>query len=172
MFFIYGHRNFSHKRVGYSSDFCESCKRPAMIEKWKWWSWGTIFYIPLIPFGRKKGWFCVLCGENAEAEQPSKSDNVVGALLCGFFAWAGYVVGAEDGFSVGHVLFITFFAAISAWCIASIIFHKRHSREKSDAIIPSVDTNYCAYCGGGLVKEPSIRCESCELDVIDRSADA
>lgn len=171
---IYGSRNFRFKRVGYASDFCESCKRPAIIEKLKWYSWFHIFWIPLIPLGHKNGWFCVLCRENADGKPKTpRSSKIIGAVFFGLIAYGLYALGAAEGFSGDLLLILAFFGVITTALIVWAIFPgSRHSKEKQAALIPPVDTNNCAFCGEDLVQEPSIRCESCDLDVLDRSADA
>ena len=173
MFVIFGSKDFSHKCVGYASDFCESCKRPAMIEKWRSFRWVHLFMVPLVPIGYRKRWSCCMCGQDPNGEKTSRIGNVGAALIVGLFAWFMYWGGAEDGLSVSYVIFLTFLGAVSVSFLVSAIFHKSGpTEERQNATIPPVDTNNCAYCGGSLVKEPRLRCESCELDVFGGGADA
>jgi hypothetical protein len=65
MFFLFGVRTKA-KPVSQQEQACPKCKRPTMhaiVETCKWF---TMFFIPLIPFGRAMFSRCGVCGLNSK----------------------------------------------------------------------------------------------------------
>jgi DNA-directed RNA polymerase subunit RPC12/RpoP len=71
---IFGWKHADVTKTGYKSDFCESCKSPAIIDEWKWFTWGHLFGIPLLPLGYIHTWICSRCNRKT-SPQPSRASS-------------------------------------------------------------------------------------------------
>ena len=58
---IFGWKQVDVTKIGYKKDFCEACKSPEVIEEWRWFTWGCLFGIPLLPLGFIHTWICSKC---------------------------------------------------------------------------------------------------------------
>jgi hypothetical protein len=61
--FVFGWKQAGATKIGYKNDFCESCKCPAVIEEWRYFTWGHLFGIPLLPLGYIHSWICCQCNQ-------------------------------------------------------------------------------------------------------------
>jgi hypothetical protein len=71
---IFGWKQAGVTKIGYKHDFCESCKCPAVIDEWKWFIWGYLFGIPLLPLGYIHTWICSQCNQT-HLRKPKGSVN-------------------------------------------------------------------------------------------------
>lgn len=165
MLLIHGMYHFRAKRLAFRNDYCLSCDGPRRVVQTRTFDVWHFFWIPLLPLGFWKRWFCTVCGRQPHA--PTKTRRS--------FKWAGLVVlvvlsimswGAPvtPDFRVGSWIF-RLGAPIGA---IILLFHliqtpKEPSlKERLGTIQPANDT-VCPFCGTQLILGPQCSCPACAV---------
>ena len=169
MILFYGIKKLRKKKVGYGKDHCNACEQEALVEKWRWFNWFHIFWIPLIPLGYGHNWMCTLCDQDANARY--KTDiyrkvfiSVVLFAIALLMFQPGVIDSLEYGLIV-KILSILFFLASVVW----VIKHKKlPSKDTYRQNITPVDVSICAYCNNPLSMSPTLSCISCKAQVFTK----
>ncbi len=166
MFFIFGLRRFGLKKVGYGKDFCNSCENEAIINRFQWFTWCHIFFIPLIPLGYHSKFNCTICGNNPHAMKNTPlwlRILFIFILLC--IGSTTITSGLYRHFSFGWIIKTLITFAITAACYW--VFRKLNQatfKEQRSKITP-VNQQVCVLCDGEIVQKKQPTCSRCKLEV-------
>ena len=166
MFLIFGIKRFGHKKVGYGKDYCNSCQNEAVFERYRWFSWIHIFFIPLIPVGYYSHTRCTICTNdpNAKVSTPIWQRIIFLAVIAGLI-WVLYQDELLDDLSYG--LAIKLFAMLMLLGCGYWIYKGRadvSKKERRKHLTP-VDQTTCMMCEGEIVVAKKAHCSRCKLEV-------
>jgi hypothetical protein len=153
---IHGTYCFAPRRHAYRNDYCLSCDAVRVAEQVKTLDFIHVYFIPLVPLGRRKHWKCSVCGNNPhERVKSTQGFKVLTAFAFGLFAAFGWALailmmarggGAPaDLFGFIAVMTLCFIAAL-LWCRAKPTTNLKHQLPH----VPPLPADICIYCGGGL----------------------
>src|SRR5262249_52837112 len=66
MLAVHGTYRFGEKRTAFRNDFCANCRLPCRAIQLRTFDVHHIFWLPLIPLGFKKRWFCTRCHRQSD----------------------------------------------------------------------------------------------------------
>jgi len=166
IFWIYGIKRLGRKKVGYGKDHCNACEREAVVEKWRWFTWFHLFFIPVIPLGFHHEWICTLCERDSNARY--KSGIYIKIFLSLFIFGVTALLfqpGATDGIEYGWIMKLLsalMFLASVFW----LIKHKKQTSKKAfrKSITP-IGTSTCLSCNEPLTLNLKLLCVPCKLEV-------
>lgn len=93
MLTIHGMYRWRPKRLAFRNDYCLSCREPRRSVQIRTLDVLHIFWIPILPLGFRKRWFCTTCGRQPHASRKTRRP----------FKWAG--------------LFVLLFFAVISWSV-------------------------------------------------------
>jgi len=163
MLIISGLYRFRARRLAFRNDYCFFCAGPCRAVQIRTFDVWHIFWIPLLPLGFWKRWFCTFCGH--QPHSPTKTRRP--------FKWAG--------FAVLVVLSILFWGAptspdfyIGSWIsrigapigavlllVHLIYTPKELTLKQSLQSIRPADDTVCPFCGTQLILGPRCSCPLC-----------
>jgi hypothetical protein len=82
VFVVSGAYYWWRKRVGFRNDYCLSCAAERRAVCIRSFDVGHIFWIPLLPVGFWKHWYCPVCGSDPHARPRTRP----------IFKWAGVLI--------------------------------------------------------------------------------
>ena len=166
MLVIHGLYRFRPKRIAFRNDYCLSCAQPRRSVQIRTFDAWHIFYVPLLPLGFHKPWFCTACNNEPHVHPGTRRGfKWAGLAVLLIFAAASWAVPPEPEEVVFHWVF-RFAAPLGA--ILTLIHLLRTSkdpslREKLASIPPASDT-VCPFCGATLMLISSqASCPSCGI---------
>ena len=80
MFVIFGSRTFKGRAKGTTKDViaCGRCGRETQWELVSFWSWFTLFFIPIVPFWVKKVVLCPSCESGVKMARKNREELLAG----------------------------------------------------------------------------------------------
>jgi DNA-directed RNA polymerase subunit RPC12/RpoP len=78
---MFGWKQVDVMKIGYKNDFCDACKTPAVIDEWRWFTWGHLFGIALLPLGYIHAWICSRCNQKI-SPRPRANSSKSGTEHC------------------------------------------------------------------------------------------
>jgi hypothetical protein len=166
MLLIWGVKRLAIKKVAYAKDSCNACEEEVIVEKWKWFSFLSFFWIPLIPIGFFHRWSCTSCGKNANARyKTSIWIRVVLAILAGGLTGILFEPTSTEGISYGWLLqgggAIMLFLALLMWIFKPTLGKSKKERR---LFVTPVNSYQCVYCEGVLDLGVPPRCLKCKVE--------
>ena len=140
-----------------------------MVEKWRWFNWIHVFWIPLIPIGYRSNWMCTLCDQDANARYKTGFvRKIVISIVLFLLALVMFQPGTIDTLEYGLIvkfLSILFFLLSVYWAFKH---NKLPSKELFRKNITPVDSTLCLYCKNPLAMSPTLSCISCKTQVFTK----
>lgn len=159
MHIIHGIYHFGRKRVAIRRDFCFTCKGERTAALWQSSDWWYLFFVPLIPLGRRERWACGTCDMNPRYKPMSFVLNACLVLLPIFGAFSFFATKSVNGITVVFGF---------AWILLLLHVLGRGKDAVVDACLYSVrpfDASRCPICNGTLRKTPELRCDACNIRI-------
>ena len=153
MLLIHGIYRFRPKRMAFRNDYCLSCgqaRRSVQIRTFDAWH---LFWIPLLPLGFYKRWFCTTCNRRPHVHPGTRRG----------FKWAGlavlFIFGAAfwampltpDILVFGWVFRIAAPLGFLLTLIHLLRAPKDPSLKEKLASIPPASDTACPFCGAALL---------------------
>ncbi|MGC4043079.1 MAG: hypothetical protein QM758_04680 [Armatimonas sp.] len=174
MLIIWGFHRFARKLIGYRNDYCLNCNREQVSEWQKSFHMGHLYWIPLIPLGIRREWFCTVCGANPHARVATSKGFkrfVAGIflLITIFFTTFAVIATANlnpDFAKPADAMGMWIAAAVAGLISTGAIWWATFTGGAPDlgALLQQVgplSKTECRYCGGGLDGEGS--CANCQI---------
>ena len=172
MILVYGTHHFGLKKTGVRKDFCSACRRECVAELYESFDFGHFFYIPILPFGRKRRWICTLCHQDPRGRQgTSTTFRILALILFPFIGFPLLFFGIRS--LLDHVDEAWAVIALSAIFLVPWLFmlyrtikpRKGPTDEERRGGITPLNREECFYCHGPTTGEPNSHCPSCDMTI-------
>jgi hypothetical protein len=163
MLIIHGTYHWSPKRVAFRNDFCLTCEAPRRAVQLRTFDVLHLFWIPVLPLGFWKRWFCASCGQQPSFNQRTRFGfKVAGLVILILMSFAFWLTPIEPG---DEILFWAFRLGAPVAAIATLIHLRRANRDPSYSerlrSIPAASDTVCPFCDVSLVAMPDWSCPGC-----------
>ena len=163
MFIVYGIYRWSKKRVAFRNDYCLQCRSETMAEQIRAFEVGHIFWIPLLPAGFWKHWYCVVCHHDPHRFPGThRSFKWIGIAMLLLFAVVFWSFPPEP-----NDVAITWVFRIGAPIAALLVFLNIRKtgpdvslKEKLAHVFPAAQI-VCPFCGTDLMVGNQTSCPKC-----------
>ncbi len=152
-----GRYRFFPKRVACRNAWCSVCSAPRLAIGTRHLAVYHLFFVPLLPLGRKVEWRCRTCHLQVDFLQP------VRGWIAGFGIWVGLgmiLIGRGEPTITGVGLAMV---GLFAW-----LRHRRRRYEAGVNQVVPLAGDACPLCAGRLAPAARPYCEACEVDVLTR----
>jgi len=163
MFIIHGAYHWWPKHVGFRHDFCLTCDAPRRSIQVRTFDAGHIFWIPVLPVGFWKHWYCTKCGKDPHASPRTRPIfKWVGFLLLVLVSIAFWIepVGPTD-VEVSWLFRIAAPAGAVLVLISLLSAPREPSLKQRLADIPPADDTTCPFCATPMIAGPRRSCPAC-----------
>ena len=163
MILIHGIYRWAAKRIAFRNDYCLSCEAPRKAMQIRTFDAWHLFWVPLLPLGFIKRWFCMTCGmqpsHNKKTRFGYKIAGMFVLLIFTVFFWMCPVQQGDEAFfwvfRIGAPLGLMF-----------TFFHLLRSKRDptySDHFhsVKAADDTICPFCNVPLVAMPQFLCPVC-----------
>ncbi len=169
-----GRYKFFRRRVACRNVWCSVCSAQRLAIATRHLAVYHLFFVPLIPLGRRVEWRCNACFLQVDAFRPVRAWISGFGMLAGLFfilfGAAGFLPAPANtrravdlGFSFEMIGLGVALLAFFAWW--------RHRRRRHEAAVREVvplSGDLCPLCAGALAPAARPYCETCEVDVLTR----
>ena len=170
MLIIHGRYHFWPAYTAFKNDYCRSCGADRICVEVQTFDVVHIYWIPLVPFGTQKRWFCSTCGQDPHVR--TKTRRWVKILGCVFFAITAAFLGIGPWLEKNpkdETLLGLSAVAIGLTVAALALGISAAKQEPDSPIRPNEnDENSrtsslvdCPLCGTALVDSPQWHCPNC-----------
>jgi hypothetical protein len=168
MLIVHGIYRFSKKFTAFRNDFCANCGLPCGAVQIRTFDVHHIFWLPLIPVGFKKRWYCTRCDQQSDVyagtRRPFKWIGLFLLLLLSPLLWFLPLEGEQDRGFVIFIRVLRFGAPFAAILTAWHLRRTRNERSRQDWLshVPPADDANCPFCQTPLmVLSGQGSCPSC-----------
>ena len=157
MLIVHGLYQFSEKRTAFRNDFCANCRLPCLAVQIRTFDVHHIFWIPLIPVGFRKRWYCTRCGRQSDVYAGTRRPfKWIGLFLLIVLTPALWFMPLEGEPDRGFVIFIwvlRFAAPLGSILTAWHLHRTRYQRSPEGwlAHVAPADDTACPFCNTPLV---------------------
>jgi hypothetical protein len=164
MLIVYGVYRWNPKRVAFRNDYCLKCEAPRRAVRIRTFHVGHIFWIPLLPVGFWKQWFCTVCGRDPHANPKTRrSFKWIGVFILLPFTALFWIMPFDP--EIGVMTWIIRVAAPLGAVLALAHLFKTSpepSLTSRQAMIPPASDTACPFCGTQLLMLASqCSCPTC-----------
>ena len=164
MFLIHGGiYNWMEKRIAFRNDYCLSCDTQRKAVQIRTFDMVHIFWIPLIPLGFYKRWYCMTCSKppmyNTKTRRSYKILGIIILVMISLSFWYASIEPGDEllfwGFRIGAPLAL-------ALSIGNLLQSKPEPTYKARfSSVPLADDCSCPFCHVPLVARPEMLCPIC-----------
>ncbi|MGY5452526.1 hypothetical protein ACVFI8_16515 [Agarivorans sp. MS3-6] len=172
MYLHLGIKKRKAKRIAYSIDYCNFCEKSVIAELWSYQAWLGVFWLPVIPLGKRHLWLCSECNNETSGRYRS---NLLSKLLITLFSLA--VTGLlfqPEALQYNHYAWWLrgLACAMSMACVIWLFKHKSTptNKQQREALAPLTE-HKCHFCQHPLYIGLETRCDHCQLKVYRKIAD-
>jgi len=163
MLIISGVYRWWPKRVAFRNDYCLTCGAERRSVCIRTFDAGHIFWIPILPVGFWKHWFCTVCGRNPHVlPRTQHSFKWVGLIVLTFLSVLFWAAPVTPDFVVGTWIFRLGALVAAALLLLHLLRTDKDPslKEKLATVQPAADT-ICPYCGTPLIGGVHWSCPGC-----------
>jgi len=164
MLIHYGTYRFGLKKTGVRKDYCNACKGESVTELYESFDWGYIFFIPMIPFGRKHRWLCTLCHQDPRGRYTTnKFMRILSLVLLPVLIYCFLTMGgvSQSTLFICGILFIAWLAML----YKTIKPMNEPNDEERRREITSLSREECFYCKGPVTGDRNPHCSPCSISI-------
>jgi hypothetical protein len=164
---VHGTYKFGYKRVACRNAYCVTCGKPRFAECFRSWLFMHVLFIPVLPLGTLKRWFCSVCRNEVEAGRPQRPFILLaGVVTCCVMVLVGVMMwlnGVGRDFSVGFIFI---------WGVLAVTFATQRKKQAYRDYIASVvnveplGRDQCPYCHSPLFAKQVPHCDRCKVDLL------
>jgi ribosomal protein S27AE len=167
MIIWHGLYSFRRKLVAFRNDFCLRCGVPRLAYRHRTFDVIHILFVPLLPLGFWKRWYCGTCGRNPHAAGRTRLPYKIAAAVVLGAITVVLFLEPTGSHHVGAMWFIRGFYGIPFLLTCIWIARSKpdpHLAELLLAVQPSSTTS-CPLCGVGLAPgQDAWRCPRCGME--------
>jgi hypothetical protein len=168
MLIVHGTYQFSAKRIAFRNDFCANCRLPCRATQVRTFDVHHIFWIPLIPTGFRKRWYCARCGRQpdvyAGTRRPFKWIGLFLLIVLTPAFWFMPLPGEQDRGFIIFIWVLKLAAPLGVIFTAWHLHHTRNQRPRKDLLerVAPAAADACPFCNTPLiVLSGRASCPSC-----------
>jgi fatty acid desaturase len=163
MIIIHGIYRWAQKRTAFRNDYCLSCEAPRKAMQIRTFNFYHLFWVPILPLGFIKRWFCMTCGSQPSYNKKTRYGfKIAGLIVLAIFAiffWLCPVQPGDEGF------FWSFRIGAPIGLFITIIHLFRSKRDPTyiDLFrkVSRAEDTLCPFCSVALVAMPQLLCPLC-----------
>ena len=165
MFHIHGTYHIGHKLTACRNDYCTNCQRATFTEGYRTFSVFHYWYIPLLPLGFHRRWFCIMCGKDPEEKRPDNPAILTAGMGAGLmFTFIGIMVALDGKFSESWPIIV-----MGVVMFTVLFFAKRQRSQKlylaGKRTVPPLSADSCPYCQQALTPSTKPTCHACKVRI-------
>ena len=163
MIILHGVYHFRPRRVGFRNDYCLSCQAERRSVLIRTFDAGHLFYLPLLPLGFWKRWWCTVCGREPHVRPGTRRSfkwaGLVALMVMAILMW---MAPAEPD----DLLILWAFRIAASLGAALVLRHILHTpkdaplKQLLTTVVPAADTT-CPFCGTPLLAGSRWSCPGC-----------
>jgi hypothetical protein len=160
---VFGTYEWSRKRVGFRPDLCLACDEESIAFEYRSFDVGHFWYLPLLPLGFRRHWYCARCGKDPRADRMGRGTLVFWTILVAVVGVAMWFIPIESAEDVTFAWSMRFgFPVLTLVLIALLRRRARKDIELRNRLrdVPSVG-DACPLCGGRMGVGTPRRCHQC-----------
>jgi len=163
MLLINGLYQIRPRRLAFRNDYCLSCAAPRRVIQVRTFDVWYLFWIPLLPLGFWKRWFCTVCGHQPHAgtkiRRPFKWAGLAVLVTLSIMSWGASI---SPDFYVGSWVFRIGAPIGAAILLLHLIYAPQGPslKEMLESVQPATET-VCPFCGIQMILSPQCCCPSC-----------
>ena len=167
MLIIHGLYRFRPKRVEFRNDYCVRCKMPRRAVRIRTFNAWHIFWIPLLPLGFWKRWYCTACRKPPhEFPGTRRAFKWIGLFLLLIFTALFWLMPSDPEFPAWVMWLLRFVTPIGAVLTVLHLMKSPKDPRLQDELAkvpPAADTT-CPFCGTQLLMLASqTSCPNCHV---------
>jgi hypothetical protein len=153
MLIVHGIYRWWPKRLAFRNDYCLRCGGPRRSVQIRTFDVWHIFWIPILPLGFWKRWFCTTCGRQPHASRKTRRPfKWAGLFVLLFFAAVSWAVPLTPDVAVWMwVVRLGSPVAAAALLIHLLKTKKDPSMKERLEGIPRATDTVCPFCGSQLL---------------------
>ena len=173
MIVVHGIYRFAQKRLAFRNDFCLRCEGMRLAVKVRSLNVVHLYWVPVLPLGWWKKWFCSVCGRDPHQRVRTKRFYkvllVIVLALAALPVWFAPLTPDRPAWvwPVRMVMLLAISAAI--WWATYGHRSGPSLREQLSTVLPYRD-RCCPFCGGQLFDNPRWHCPACGLERLELEA--
>lgn len=160
---VFGTYEWSRKRVGFRPDVCLACGEEAIAFEYRSFDVGHFWYLPVLPLGFRRHWYCAQCGKDPRADRMGRGMLVFWTTLVGAAAVATWFIPIESAEDVTFAWAMRL--GLPVLTLVLIAFVRRRARKDVELGKRLRDIarvgNTCPLCGGRMGVGTPRRCHQC-----------
>jgi hypothetical protein len=153
------------RRVAFRNDYCTVCERLTLAEGIRSFVMGHIYWIPLLPLGFHRRWFCTLCHHETNERRPTSPLilwlALFTAILVVVVMGGAWFRGSEKGMGPPFAIGLVFLAA----CIFGLFRSRRDKFSQARKGVVPLPHDACPLCKGLLLPKRIPHCYACKIDI-------
>ena len=164
MIVVYGIYRFAPRRLAFRNDFCLPCESPSVAVQIRSFYVAHLYWLPLLPLGLWKKWFCSACGR--DPHQPIRTRRFFKVLLVLFLVLMSIPFWVEtprdvDAPTIWAIRLVMLGAVGGAIWWATRGHRAPPSLREGLARVTPYEARTCPLCGGQLFDNPRWHCSAC-----------
>jgi len=164
MFIIHGVYHWWPKRVAFRNDYCLTCGEQRRSVCIRTFDAGHVFWIPILPVGFWKHWFCVVCGKDPHVfPRTRRSFKWAGLIVLIFFTLLSWAAPLTQDFVFGWIFRLGSPLAAVLLLVHLLRTDKDPSLRSRLAIIQPAKDMVCPFCGTPLIGGTRWSCPVCGI---------
>jgi hypothetical protein len=135
MVLVHGTYRFRPKRVAFRNDYCMKCKAERIAVCVRTIDVLHIFWIPLVPLGARRRWYCIECGQPPDALKTVRQGiKLFAALSLALIALAYWVRPIDHPLNRGRTMEVWSIRVASLIGLAAILAWKPALSENAERV--------------------------------------
>ena len=167
MVIIHGVYRWQPVNVAFRHDYCRRCALGTLSVLVRTFNVLHLFWVPVLPLGWWKSWFCVRCGYKPHAvARTRRGFKIAAAVVLGLFTIAAWLTPKGSGSTLEILIISGVMLPLFALAVRWAIVHKPEPDFRANlALMPPYEAWDCPLCGAELVRLSSTAyCSSCKAE--------
>ncbi len=163
---VYGTYHWGRRKTAYRNDACLGCRTYVVSEQYRMFDVGHLFWIPLLPLGFRKRWYCSRCGKDPHARlDTGRWTYVLGGIVTSLTAVMFWVMPA-----VPPDTSTTWACRIGMPALAAFLIFRAAAYKQPIALqqalesVPPYSDDLCIYCRQELQGGQTKFCRGCNIE--------
>ena len=166
MLIVHGIYRWRPKKVAFHNDYCLTCGKPRRSVCIRTFDAWHIFWVPVLPLGFWKHWFCAACGRDPHVlPRTRRSFKWAGLIVLIFLSILFWAAPVTPDFVVGSWVFRLGAPVAAVLLLVHLLRSDKDPslKEKLAAVPPATET-ICPFCTTPMVGGGHWSCPGCGVE--------